>query len=421
MSARLASTLLSFLCVGLSAGGCGRSAEEGGGVAAVRDSAGIQIVENTTPAWPAGGGWQLAATPSTELGGGGPESDLVNVVGVARLPDRRIAVSTTHAIRFFDRDGKLLGVSGQQGSGPGEFQGLAGFWVGPGDSLLAADMMLQRMTVLDGAGTYARNFSLGGQAGLAMPSGGQFGMAIPVGQLGDGGVVGMRMTFDLTAERTGNYRDSVVFLRYDRSGAGRDTIGKLPGIEMTRMSITVNGQTVPAPTPVPLGKVTVTAVAGDRIYLAQNTSWEIEARNPDGSLRRLIRVAAPAAPVTAADIAAHKKEQIDLMEATPQFRGLPEQFKTQFMDRINSAAYPETRPWIVAMFPVPDGSLWVEEVVAPGSERRQYAIIAADGALQGRITAPPRFRVMAVYPDEVIGVWKDPDDLERVRAYPIVR
>lgn len=66
----------------------------------------------------------------------------------------------------------------------------------------------------------------------------------------------------------------------------------------------------------------------------------------------------------------------------------------QFIDRINAANDPATRPWIAADFP--DGGR--HPCGAKRSSRR----------------ASP-------CPNAVIGVWTDENDVERVRIYPVLR
>ncbi|MGE3615764.1 MAG: hypothetical protein AB7L66_07810 [Gemmatimonadales bacterium] len=393
-----------------------------GSTSATRDSAGVEIVENPNGTWETGKAWTIAAEPSLDIGGGErPEIDLVQVTGAVRLGDGRIAVATLNEIRFFDASGNHLLSAGRKGSGPGEFQAVGGLWRSAGDSLLASDMMLQRLSVLAPNGDYHRSFNLGAQAQLAPGPGGQFGMAIPVGLLGDGSIIGMRLGFTIGAKHEGSYRDSVALIRYGTDGSVTDTLGRFPGIEMVDAVLSFGGQSMPTPGPVPLGKVTATGVGAETFYVATNAQWEIEARNPDGTLRRIIRVAAPAARVAESEVAAHKQEQKDVLEGTPQFRSIPQQFKDQFLARIDNATYPETKPWIAGIFPVSDGTLWVEEFGTAGNPSRRYAILGADGRFLGRLDGPPKFRMTAAYPDGIIGVWKDENDVEHVRFYPVAR
>ena len=413
---------LPFLLVGLL--GCGKEGTAGRGGPVTRDSAGIAIVASDAPAWAEGKGWTIAEAPTTDIvGGGTPETDLSQINGAVRLADGRVVVSSglSNAVRFYDPQGKLTASVGRPGAGPGEFQGIAGLWRTSGDSVIASDMMLQRLSVISPGAEFARAFSLGGQGGLSAPTGGQFGLAVPMGRLADGAVLGLRMSFRLQAGDGGTYRDTVALVRYAPDGTTRDTVGVFPGLEMTQVPMTFNGQTVSTPSPVPLGKQTVIGVGEDRLFVAQNNAWEVEVRSPAGTIERLIRLAVPEAPITEADVAAHKQEQIELMEAAPQMRSIPEQLKKQFLDRVNNAKYPSTLPWISTLLPVSDGTLWVEETSKPGATQRRYAVFDREGTFLGRVLAPAGLRVTAAYPDAVLGIWKDADDVEHVRLHAIAK
>jgi len=72
----------------------------------VRDSAGIQIIENAGYLWPEGSGWRLSETPTVDIGESDddPNYQLYSVVGALRLADGRIVVANSGSseLRFFD-------------------------------------------------------------------------------------------------------------------------------------------------------------------------------------------------------------------------------------------------------------------------------------------------------------------------------
>ncbi len=414
-------TTCTVLGIALGATACGSGA--GVGKAVSRDSAGITIVENADGQWAAGKGWMVVDSPLVDIGGSGadPGSDIDRVAGPVRLADGRIAIANggTNELRIYDATGKHLVSSGRAGSGPGEYQMPAGIWVGPGDSLLVFDAMVQRLSVVAPDGTFGRTFRLGGGAGLAMPTNGRFDFAIPSECFADGSVVGVSQTFALNQQRQGRYRDSVTMMRYGPDGVVRDTLGRFPGAEMETMTITIGSQSMAAPQPVPLGRQSVNAVSAGRFYLAQNNSWEIEVRTLDGKLASLFRITAKPTPITAADVAVHRKEQLEAMEAQPMMRNIPEAIKNQITARVREANYPATLPFLSALHIDQDGNLWANEVVRPGVEESRFAVLDPTGQLLGRVLLPARFRLTAIGADRVYGVWKDPEDVEHVRVYPL--
>ena len=390
-----------------------------------RDSSGVEIVENTGPQWAAGKGWTVVDSPLVDIGGraGDPAYDLAQVTGVVILGGGSLAVGVggAYQVRFFGSDGTHLATVGGKGSGPGEYQGIAGLYRLPGDSVMVSDFFLRRSTVLSDSGRLGRMFSLGGQAGMAMPQGGRVSFGLPAGTFPDGRVLAFAQSFRVNDPTPGAYRDSADYIVYSSSGAVVDTIGRFPGIEMEQVTMTMGNQTFNAPSPVPLGKTTAVAILKDDVLITMNDAWEIEQRSADGTLRRVIRLRVTPRPVSPEDQAAHREVTRQAVEDQPMLRGMPDQIKKQMMDRVNNATYPKTFPFIVGMDAGGDGNIWVFEQGAPGNESRVYAVLDSTGAFLGRVTFPDRFEPRTIGADRVAGVWKDADDVEHVRVYSIRR
>ena len=403
--------------VALGAAACGGGGDAGA-PSVTRDSAGITIVENGAPTWAAGQEWTVTDSVLVDVSG-----DIDSIVGPALLSGGRIAlgVAGSREIRIYDAAGNLLSKVGREGSGPGEFQNLGGLWVGPGDSLLVSDLLVRRLSVIDPAGAYQRSFSLGGASGAPMPVGGKVDFAVPQGWLGDGSISGIVFTFAINSTRQGKYRDTIVAARYGPDGTARDTIARFPGIEMIQLPMNVGGQSFSAPSAVPLGRVTITAASGDRFYLAQNDTWEVEVRQADGKLLRLIRIPRQGMALTPELVATHRKMLLEALESNRFLRQMPEPVKSQMMTQmkngVEQAVYPETLPFIEALLIDPAGNIWVREVQPPGVETGVFTVLNPDGTLLGKVTTPARFSGAAVGNDAIYGVWRDEDDVQHLRAY----
>jgi hypothetical protein len=404
------------------AAGCAGGGSSAAGPA-VRDSAGIRIVENSGPLWAEGTGWTVPDTPTVDIGGREtePTYDFDRVAGALRLAGNVIAVANagTAEVRLYDARGTHMASSGRKGSGPGEYQSILALYRGADDSLLVADALLRRLTVLNDAGVYARSFSLGGGANFVLGQGGTVTVAIPAGWLADGSVIGAATAVRINVQREGTFRDTVPVYRYGRDGAVLDTVARLPGYEMEQMTLNFGGQSVAAPTPVPLGRQLVVAAWGSNVAVARNDAWEIEQRAPDGTIHQLIRIRGEPVALTPEDVAKNREEQIEQMEEIQELRGLPEPIKEQFRARIEKANYPATMPFVASMLADRAGNLWVEEVIKPGSPQRRYAVVDSAGRWLGRVQVPARFRPLSVETTAVVGVWKDPNDVEHVRVYPV--
>lgn len=388
----------------------------------VRDSAGITIVENHGTAWGPGQGWTVADTPRVSFGGleGEVGADMSGIVGMARLADGRLVVANGAApdIRFFDAAGKHLLTAGRRGSGPGEYQALAGLFAFAGDSLLVADVMTRRMTVLSPAGETGRTYSLGGAGGMQLGER-SVSLAIPVGAFPDGSVLGMVQAFRVNSGPTGAYRDTAAYVTFGPDGGARDTVMRIPGIEMEQMEMNFRGQKFTAPSVVPLGRMTSVAASPGHVAAALNDRYEIELRDGAGKLVKLVRVALEPVPITEADQAAHRKEQLEGLASAPGMGAVPEALKQQMRTRIEQAKYPATYPYVSDMRFDPDGNLWAAEVQRAGVTVRRYAVFDSTGALLGRVAMPDKFTPFWLGQDAIAGVWKDADDVEHVRVYAI--
>ena len=420
----LRATTVALAAVGLSACvGCRGGVEGRGGAVNSRDSAGIRIVENRGQAWAAGAGWKVVDSPLVDLGGKGGEagSDLDQVTGPVSLTDGRIvfANGATSEVRLYDGAGRPLHTSGRKGSGPGEYQTFGGLWVGPGDSVLVSDILARRLTVLDRDGNVGRSFVLAGQGGSFVSIGGRVSYALAAGWFADGSVLGLTQAFQMNDPRAGVHRDSVTAIRYRGDGTVRDTLGRWPGPETTKMEMSFGGRTMAAPMPVPLGRQSASLVRGERLYLARNDAWEIEVRDSGGKLLRLIRADVKATALTPADIAAHRKQQLEALAAQPLMHMAPAALIAQLKQRIESATYPATLPFVEALLADPDGNLWVQEVTSPANEAARFAVVDSAGRLLGRVVMPARLKPSSIGLDVVSGVWRDADEVQHVRSYPL--
>jgi hypothetical protein len=129
----------------------------------VRDSAGIEIVENFgAPLWPEGPDWQF--TQDLRIGAiDGPlEYQFGNITGLQVLSDGRIVVvdGMAYNVRFFSPEGIHLRTVLRKGQGPGEL-GRGGHMLlkGAGDTLLVGDGGASRVHVLAPDGSYLETFS----------------------------------------------------------------------------------------------------------------------------------------------------------------------------------------------------------------------------------------------------------------------
>ena len=126
-----------------------------------------------------------------------------------------------------------------------------------------------------------------------------------------------------------------------------------------------------------------------------------------------------ATALTPADIAAHRKQQLEALAAQPLMHMAPAALIAQLKQRIESATYPATLPFVEALLADPDGNLWVQEVTSPANEAARFAVVDSAGRLLGRVVMPARLKPSSIGLDVVSGVWRDADEVQHVRSYPL--
>ncbi|MEO8199969.1 MAG: 6-bladed beta-propeller, partial [Gemmatimonadota bacterium] len=131
--------------------------------ATIRDSAGIQVIENTAPLWTDSAGWTVDSLPLMDIGSEGDSGEQFGrLQDVLRLPDGRLIVAEGDAaqLRLFSDSGNYIRSVGRKGEGPGEFVGLGLIRPYRADSLMVYDYQLRRITVIDQEGKLGRMINL---------------------------------------------------------------------------------------------------------------------------------------------------------------------------------------------------------------------------------------------------------------------
>ncbi len=398
-----------LVVLALPATACGR---DGGPAFSVRDSSGVEIAESRRPSWPDDKpGLVLSVEPVLQVGSveGAPEEQLDRVGGVARLSDGRVAVANgaTSEIRFYGTDGRFLLASGRAGQGPGEFERLAGLWRLPGDTLAAYDSRLRRLSVFSPGGGFLRSAMAPSPVAAEYPR--------VTGAFTDGTFLLETAKAVGVDARVGTRRDSVHLFRVGADGAVRDSIGVFPSNDI-HVSSGGSGENVwITVSELPLGRRSSFVAQGDRLVVALAGTWEIEVRNPDGTLRRLIRRTVPRAPLSRGEIDAELERSAD------RIRERDSAFAIRYLEDMSKAEWPAYWPAYGRVLAAVDGSLWVGEAGADDARRQRWDVIAPEGRHLGSVTTPARFQPMDVGADYVAGLWHDDLDVTYLRVYRLER
>jgi hypothetical protein len=397
-------TAKAYICLltmtACAAAGCGEP--EGGPRFAVRDSAGIEIVESRPPSGDAATTWRVDEAPLLEIGleDGPAEYQFSRVQGALRLPDGRVVVADggSREIRFFGSDGGFLSTSGRRGDAPGEYREIIGFGYGPGDSIWVFDYGNRRFTVLTVDGDVARTLTLD-------PT---LSNVTSVGRLADGAFI-VRELWSSAGRgsapiQLGLGRDPAAVARYTPDGAAMDTIGLFLGREI--YVYTENGRGVMS-TPL-FAHVTSAAVHADDVYVGDQETFEVGVYSTNGGLRRIIRLPNVDLRLTRDDI----ERAIERRLAS-----VAEGQRTMMRTQLDAMDVPGTRPAYGRLLVDSQGALWVGDYAPYPEDPVLWRVFDASGRLVTALRVPERFRVFDVGADWILGVWRDDLDVERVRLY----
>jgi hypothetical protein len=334
---------------------------------------------------------------------GDPALQFAGIADAARLSDGTIVVADGRSseVRFFARGGAVLSVSGGQGEGPGEFRAIERMVVSPGDTVWVYDFALRRFTVLDERGVVQRVVSL-----KRPPPALGF-----VGKYADGTLLmaqfwGAGRTDDGMQE--GLRRDPAALVRFGADGSLRDTVGLFPGREV---HLALEGNRMVMGTPL-FGRTLSRAVADARIWVGDQSSFEIGGYEADGTPSVLTRVVRADLSIAQQDLDAVLADR--LREVQPERRPGMRAF-------LEEAERPQTRPAYGAFLVDQEDHLWVAVYDVLGRPAPAWYVFAPDGRWLGTVVMPGRFRLLQVGDSWVLGVSRDELDVEYVRLHALQR
>lgn len=378
----------------------------------VRDSAGIQIVENERPVWVASDVPRLARSPAFVIGyRQDPDYVLSRVAGAARLSDGRIAIAdgSSLQIKFFDAQGELLNMVGGRGEGPGEFDRLEQFGVLPGDTLYAVSMP-ETVSFLDPDGAFLRRV-----VGSRLPTGLPPGRTLVVAVLGDQSLAVGPLPIPSPVPGQSRWIASFPFVIVGRDTTKVVPLGKLPAFEM---AMDEGQPTIPW-----FGAQAAFAAHGPTLFVGYGGEYVVRVFSSSGRLERIIRRRWTPTRVTADDIDEYVTEWAKrwIKETGPE----AERRKQDLRDDPYASVVPACAEFLADR----TGRLWVREAHladVPGAGQFNalplvpsiWSLFDVDGRWLGDITMPARFRPTDIGVNYVLGVQVDTDGVETVVEYP---
>ena len=366
----------------------------------LRDSAGIQIVENARPPDGSRLAWRIGPEPAVSIGvldGEDPDM-LFHATDATRLSDGRIVVVNrgTAELRVFDEFGTYLATWGGWGEGPGEFEDIMQIATLPGDSVIAWGLSADAaMHVFDAAGNFGRRFSpLKSESSLRTQ------WILPVSVMRDGSIL---------ASQQPDRVNSVAVELWNGEGRLRSSLGSHPAQVVQIIGNLLHHET--------FGRTLTREPWGDPAIISLSDRYEIKAYARDGTPARIVRRENMQHAPTDADLDAYVagraaampsymleavEEQRRVFRSSPVAAYFPA-FESTMADRVNH--------------------LWVEEYESPTGNRpaRLWTVFDPEGRVLGHVETPRKLEIHQIGEDYILGRTRDELDVEYVQVWPLNR
>ncbi|MFN2315828.1 MAG: 6-bladed beta-propeller [Gemmatimonadales bacterium] len=381
----------------------------------VRDSGGIQIVEHSAEFIAALPVWGVDGEPVLELGGGDHSAEeFTSIRGAIRFADGRVLIAEggSNELRLFGPDGAYLATWARRGQGPGEFSSVSSPMLHDGDTVFVMDLSARRTARFGPDGSFLGQF----QHPQPPDPAGYVNLIRPWhdGRL----LMEHRRRVPAPSSATGPISRDSFAIGWMAAGASRvDTLAIVPAYEWFPGEFSEGGPSFLSYGDVTFGKDTRLGHDGRRLFIGTNATNEIRLYE-GGALRRVMRDATPAEPVTTEHQAQYLRER----EASFQRNNVSEQVRDIWRANL------ERNTRFAAVFPFhdrlmigDDGSLWVEMVRRYEDEGRRFVVYDTAGRAMARAEFPERVRPLQVGPDYLVGMWRDPDDVPHLRVWRVGR
>lgn len=368
----------------------------------IADSAGVHIVTNRTPLWTEGAGWHLGGAPTLQIGGGVADTSLLvgPVAGAFRLADGRVLVADegTMSLRWFGADGKLLQAKGRKGDGPGEYRQFSET-LEVGDSIAIYDGQLRRLTLLDREGNVGRTVTVAQDLE-------------PIGRLPDGNWVAWLGTSHRTGEQTGPVRDTAWLWTVDSDGKAIARIATLRGSDV----LVAASDRFVAVIPPPFGRETTIRFHDGSLWVGTADAFRLDRLSPSGTEVASVRWDRIPEILADADGRAAKDSMVKGFSAGRA----ADDIVRAVSGALDKFPLPGFKPPYSTFRVADDGALWVERfVTSDHTGPTDWVVFRADGRMLGDVTLPPGFEPTQIADHEILGIWKDPDGVDHVVAYPL--
>lgn len=371
----------------------------------ITDSAGIQVIETAGSAWTAETAWTVDPEPLAAIGsertGGNSLHGAGRIVGLSN-GGFVVAHRRGSQLIWFNADGRLNRAAGHLGRSPGGFMILGDVLAMPGDSVLAVDPEVQRVSVFGPDGEFARLSSIDYV---------DAGSPATVGVLSDGSILGMREFVFEEGMGAGLHRDSLPFVVLEPGGGYENSASVYPTSQHWLFAF---GEGF-AGGALPFGGESHVAATADGFWFGSGDTPEVTHHGADGRLRKILRWDGKPEPLPAERIEKFKADAMATGGRNPAALAEMSNF-------LQDLPFPETIAHLGGMIVDSDGALWIGPYHAwTEPAGGWWTVFAADGRRLGMVEIPAGLEIRAIGTDRIYGVWTDEEGVESVRVYALHR
>ncbi|MCJ7627153.1 MAG: 6-bladed beta-propeller [Longimicrobiales bacterium] len=325
------------------------------------------------------------------------------MIDAVQIPDGGLVVADRrrNQILFYDSLGSYLTSAGGPGEGPGEFRDIGALEV-VGDSLLAFDWRLGRLTVLDFDGQFLGTVQLEKTSDDGHPIH-TYNLA---GVLGSQLVMAPWAIMPLGQISVGPYWDSGAILLYSLDGTLQDELGEPYRTEMYVGTQGSSGR--------PFGARTTIASDGVQLFMGTGKTFEVRVFDTGGELARVIRRAWTPRRVNSPVVDSLIDFRIRQIGATSR----TDPRAAAMRQMLESAPMPEHMPAFSGLMVDHEGHLWAHSYSASWEDGPQtWSIFDQNGSWLGDFRTPERFSILGFGDHVVLGVWRDSLNVQHFQVY----
>ena len=343
--------------------------------------------------------WRLDSNPLIIGVASGQPAYLLNRAGMPwRLSRGQIVVPNNQTeIRWYDSTGRHIRTVGRKGQGPEEFAQLWSVYPTAGDSILATDAGLNRVSVLDSAGHFASTMKM---PAASLPIGVHWLTRRSVAYLRERETPRQVGVPDTTV-----VVDSAFLLRTSLGDSVADTLARLKGswhfapIPGSYETLKFSGETL-----LSTGPGTIVAAHGDDFVLF----WFDSAGRPRRTVRATIapqRI--PREMIDAYEAEVAKARQLMNAGGGPAPTG--------------PARYAQYAPALTRLVVARTGQVWARRWAPDDARSAEWIVFDTTGAPVARTSLPRSFVFADAGGDHLLGRFTDEDGVQSIRKYKLLR